>query len=478
MGRINPLSTNSPLRFIVVVVLMMGLTCCAQEQKIEGSVVLLLDDAAVYNFFTQKKASLSYIGESSLLEEFSFSKDTIFTQLAVESERNWTELLYKENSQSRYSYIFQKRDTVLIKIIDKKPWMEVVNRTSKEYDINWEVKRNQELYKTDHSSLEDFYFLWNSTFNSVLPISMESELIKAKTSAEEGLEKEKFWLDSLVINGLLTKTYFEFLAERNRFEQIKIGLFKIDSGMFDALGAMETFSKKSSSEEYHIYLDEFSDFLLGQLIVQHSEKIDEIIGGAGDGYFSQLMLYKYLERQVQEISFAEVDQLLTLNTSKLPNEWEMRLRAPIEKLRIQDPDMELLGLGQKRLTFEELLAEKRGEYLYVDLWAAWCIPCIRSFPETKKLQSDYQDKGIQVIYLSVDKNHKFWEEVTRKYEIAIPERSFIIMNVEESEYLKELNVELIPRYLLFDAEGKLIHPNAPRPESRDIRVLLDSLSSE
>nr|WP_236033078.1 TlpA disulfide reductase family protein [Algoriphagus pacificus] len=117
-------------------------------------------------------------------------------------------------------------------------------------------------------------------------------------------------------------------------------------------------------------------------------------------------------------------------------------------------------------------------YVYVDLWAAWCIPCIRSFPESRSLQDEYHNKGLEVVYLSVDKNHKFWEEVIQKYDIAFPDRSYIVMNIDESAYLKEINVELIPRYILFDPQGNLIHPNAPRPESKEIRVLLDSLTSD
>ncbi|EIM75793.1 redoxin [Nitritalea halalkaliphila LW7] len=91
------------------------------------------------------------------------------------------------------------------------------------------------------------------------------------------------------------------------------------------------------------------------------------------------------------------------------------------------------------------------------------------------MHEDYHDLGFEVVYLSIDKNNKFWESVVEKYHIAIPNRSFVVMNLEESEFLNKLNVDLIPRYLIFDKEGKLIHQNAPKPDSKELRVLLESL---
>ncbi|TXE06424.1 TlpA family protein disulfide reductase [Algoriphagus aquimarinus] len=477
MGKNNSESKNALSRIICLGILVISFFGCKPKQEDQAQLVLVLEDSVVYDYLSSKKASINFLGENSLPDKIEFPSDTSFTHFTVAVNNDWSELVYIEKDQPVYNYIFQKGDTVLLKIRERKPWMQVVNRTTKKYDINWEASRNRDLIKREDTSLEDFYFLWNSSFNSLIPVNMESELQITKVSAMAELDREKYWLDSLVNDGLLSKPYSKLLEERNRFESYKIGFFDIEKGYFDALNATQDFLSDSTFEKYHIYIVEYAEFLLEQLINQHPNRAEEIIGEAANSYFSQLMLYNLIKMQVHELSFAEIDQLLTINSSKLPNEWERTLRAPIAKLLNQDPDMELLGLGQKRLTIDELLAEERGKYLYVDLWAAWCIPCIRSFPAAKKLQSDYQDKGIQVIYLSVDKNNKFWQEVVRKYDIAIPDKSFIVMNIDESEYLKELNVNLIPRYLLFDTEGKLIHPNAPRPESSDIRVLLDSLSS-
>ena len=42
--------------------------------------------------------------------------------------------------------------------------------------------------------------------------------------------------------------------------------------------------------------------------------------------------------------------------------------------------MELMGLGNQPMSFEELLHQKRGNYLYVDLWAALVHSLHQSIP--------------------------------------------------------------------------------------------------
>jgi len=226
-----------------------------------------------------------------------------------------------------------------------------------------------------------------------------------------------------------------------------------------------------------VYLDEFSELIISnQTQVESTALIDSMIAEGDLNSTEKSLLYHYLQKEIPYLSFKEADEVLERYVDKLANSAQLILLNSSNKaLQTIDPDIELMGLQKSFSSFKELLTQKKGKFLYVDLWAAWCLPCIKAFPLALSLNEEYKSKGVEVIFLSVDDNIKYWEEVANKYNIAIPTQSFVAMNKDKSEYLKDLNVKLIPRYLVFDPEGKLIHPNAPRPDMKEIKALLDSL---
>jgi thiol-disulfide isomerase/thioredoxin len=52
--------------------------------------------------------------------------------------------------------------------------------------------------------------------------------------------------------------------------------------------------------------------------------------------------------------------------------------------------------------FRALLKRLQGNVVLVNLWATWCIPCIREFPDLSKLQEQYKEQGLKVIGVSLD----------------------------------------------------------------------------
>ena len=52
--------------------------------------------------------------------------------------------------------------------------------------------------------------------------------------------------------------------------------------------------------------------------------------------------------------------------------------------------------------FRRLVDHHRGEVLAINLWATWCIPCIKELPDLAKLQRQYRRRGLRVIAVSID----------------------------------------------------------------------------
>jgi thiol-disulfide isomerase/thioredoxin len=46
---------------------------------------------------------------------------------------------------------------------------------------------------------------------------------------------------------------------------------------------------------------------------------------------------------------------------------------------------------------------KQNDTIYViNFWATWCAPCIKEIPDFEKLQAQYKDKKVKVLFVSLD----------------------------------------------------------------------------
>ncbi len=112
----------------------------------------------------------------------------------------------------------------------------------------------------------------------------------------------------------------------------------------------------------------------------------------------------------------------------------------------------------------------KGYYVYIDLWASWCGPCCREVPFLQQLEKDLQNDQVKFLSISMDKDAKAWKAKMKA------------LNMHGHQWLTEgetlgeaLNVRGIPRFLIYDKEGRLYRGNAPRPSDPALKELLESL---
>lgn len=125
-----------------------------------------------------------------------------------------------------------------------------------------------------------------------------------------------------------------------------------------------------------------------------------------------------------------------------------------------------------------------GHVTYIDFWATWCGPCKAEIPHLDKMVADYKEKGllysaenpqgkVRIISISMDANRDQW---LNKLEADNPQwEQYIIPDIENCPGLTGYNIQSIPRFMLFDAQGRLYKSAAPRPSSVETRTLIDSL---
>jgi thiol-disulfide isomerase/thioredoxin len=121
------------------------------------------------------------------------------------------------------------------------------------------------------------------------------------------------------------------------------------------------------------------------------------------------------------------------------------------------------------------LESLKGKYVYIDVWATWCGPCIKEIPFLEKVEEKYQEKNIVFVSISIDnsKDREKWSNFVNKKQMSgiqlLADKEF------DSKFIKEYNMQTIPRFILIDTNGNIVNANAPRPSDPKLIELLNSL---
>ena len=94
-----------------------------------------------------------------------------------------------------------------------------------------------------------------------------------------------------------------------------------------------------------------------------------------------------------------------------------------------------------------------GKYLLLDFWASWCPPCNAAAPELKRLYSEYNQKGLEILGVSIDSNEQAWKN-------KIEEKKWEWANIMTTDRGKEVSAlygfNAIPYFVLLDKDGNII----------------------
>lgn len=150
----------------------------------------------------------------------------------------------------------------------------------------------------------------------------------------------------------------------------------------------------------------------------------------------------------------------------------------------------IMGKGRPSPNFKDYLSidgskkslsDFKGKYLYIDVWATWCGPCIVQFPYLKDLKKEYKNKNIEFIGISTDESRKnggSWEAAENKWKNFVKEKGLNgvqLWSGKDYSFQQAYQINSIPRFILIDPQGKIVESEAPRPSDPALKQLLNSL---
>lgn len=109
----------------------------------------------------------------------------------------------------------------------------------------------------------------------------------------------------------------------------------------------------------------------------------------------------------------------------------------------------------------DLISNRNGQVLFLNVWATWCAPCKEEFPDLVKLVNHYRGQAIEIVGLSVDypdeiesKIKPFLKEVRGNFPIYVKDMA------NDENLINTLNPEwsgALPATLIYDAAGQRRH---------------------
>ena len=78
--------------------------------------------------------------------------------------------------------------------------------------------------------------------------------------------------------------------------------------------------------------------------------------------------------------------------------------------------------------FTDIRKNNSSEYILINVWSTWCLPCVEEFPYIVNLEKQYDAKDLDVVFLSTD-----WDENALEVKQFLKEQNVVGQHYRKKE---------------------------------------------
>ncbi len=464
------------------------------NEVLEQRTISILLDTNQTSTFVQRHARIKYVDRDLIARVIHFVPGQWTVEISTAEE--YVDIAYQDDYQVTQQFLTRAGDVIQLSL-DSQGSLVISSHTNNLQNPLYEAQQLVHRNDAGRRPLDDFYYVERVATNASSlgdDMPLKEMLRVLRKTALDHLEIEQKKVDSMRRQELIPEDVGNYLRVRSAFNVRKLRLFDDehlcleDQARVKELLSVETYRRVVGDPDlsttdllrftfYDDFLTRYVDFLEGEMVHSYNltKSLDVLTGVSPDSLVIKSLLLKVLDNSLSEMPTASRRDVLS-GFRKISNNkaWADYLT---QKHGVK-PILKGLVVKDRHLIpvpSDLLLQRYRGKMIYVHFWSMECSACVFDLAASEAIQ-DTVGNDLIVLFIAVDQSVCRWRHVEKSHIVRYSDQSFYADSTGLNSMEQTFGPLILPHYMLYDREGKLVHDNAPGPRTEELKELIRSIS--